>query len=189
MAEAKPLSFELNPEMMELLHKEFKVEDVVSRFQEAIKGKSPDDIQRTAQEIFSEYGRRWIRRTLQLGEEYPDRTYEVLLEAIDHTGGYFRFGLLPQRFLEIAYLSIQEFSSLPIVTCNANQLTYRIRECTMYNEIKGRCGGEVAGLMPCKHCCITALRVLHQDLELDARIRMDSSMAEEGHCQFTAVRS
>ncbi|MBW2324085.1 MAG: hypothetical protein JRF41_11325 [Deltaproteobacteria bacterium] len=86
--EAKNYSYELNPDMLKLLREEFDVDKVTSKFAEAIKGKSAGEIEAEGKAIFEEYGRNWIRQSLKLGEEYPDRTYEVLLEAIDKTGGY-----------------------------------------------------------------------------------------------------
>jgi hypothetical protein len=142
-----------------------------------------------AKEIFTEYGRDWIRKSLQLGDEYPDRTYEVLLEAIDYADGYYKFGLMPQRALEIAYLSIMEISTLPIVICNNNILSYRMVNCLTNKTIKEKLGEEVANRVPCRHACLTAAKVVHQDLELDAKISMDAEMGKDGYCQFTALKA
>jgi hypothetical protein len=186
MVEGVAYSFELNPEMLDLLNKEFDVKKIASRFAEAVKGKSQDEIEKIAKDMFTEYGTEWIRRTLQLGEEYPDRTYEVLKEAIDKTGGYYKFSLLPQRFLEIAYLSTQEFPSLPIVENNSRALVYKVADCLLYKSLKEECGEAVAENLPCKHSCLTALKVLHQDLDLDAHTGMEAEMGKEGYCQFYA---
>jgi hypothetical protein len=186
MAEGIAYSFELNPEMLELINKEFDVTKMAAKFAEAVKGKSTEEIEKIAKEMFTEYGTEWIRRTLQLGEEYPDRTYEVLKEAIDKTGGYYRFALLPQRFIEIAYLATQEFPSLPIVENNARALVYKLPDCLMYKSLKEACGEAVANTVPCKHSCITAIKVLHQDLDIDAHVGMEAEIAKDGYCQFYA---
>ncbi|MCJ7622306.1 MAG: hypothetical protein MUO76_02295, partial [Anaerolineaceae bacterium] len=141
------------------------------------------------EKIFTDYGREWIRKTHKLGEEYPDRTYEVLLEAIDKTGGYLRFSLVPQRFIEIAYLSTQDISILPIVENNKDRLVYRMVECLTFKKIKEKCGAKVADQLPCRHACLTACDVLHQDLDIDAQISMDASIPKDGYCQFTAKRA
>ncbi|MBW2324083.1 MAG: hypothetical protein JRF41_11315 [Deltaproteobacteria bacterium] len=159
--EAKNYSYELNPDMLKLLREEFDVDKVTSKFTEAIKGKSAGEIEAEGKAIFEEYGRNWIRQSQKLGEEYPDRTYEVLLEAIDKTGGYLRFALAPQRFLEIAYLSTQEISILP----------------------------EVANLLPCRHACLTACETLHRDLGIDALVQMEAQIPKDGYCQFAARRA
>ncbi|MBW1710705.1 MAG: hypothetical protein JRJ73_12615 [Deltaproteobacteria bacterium] len=187
--EAKNYSYELNPDMLKLLREEFDVDKVTSKFTEAIKGKSAGEIEAEGKAIFEEYGRNWIRQSQKLGEEYPDRTYEVLLEAIDKTGGYLRFALAPQRFLEIAYLSTQEISILPIIENNVNRLVYRMVDCDTYKNLKEKCGEEVANLLPCRHACLTACETLHRDLGIDALVQMEAQIPKDGYCQFAARRA
>jgi len=189
MPNGQAYSFELNPELLDMLHKEFNVEGIVSRFSDAIKGKSLEETKKIGEEIFAEYGTEWIRRTLQLGEEYSDRTYEIIQQAVDKTGGYYRFALVPQRFLEIAYLAIQEFSALPVVENNAGKLVYKIADCLMYKKLKETCADEVVKLLPCKEACLRACRVLHQDLDLDALVGMQADMIKDGYCEFYAKRA
>jgi len=186
---AENYSYELNPDMLKLLREEFDVDKATSAFAEAIRGKSAEEAEAEGKAFFEDYGRNWIRRSLKLGEEYPDRTYEVLLEAIDKTGGYLRFALVPQRFLEIAYLSTQELSVLPIIENNVNRLVYRMVDCQTYKKLQEKCGEEVANLLPCRHACLTACETLHQDLEIDALIQMEAQMPKDGYCQFAAKRA
>ncbi|MGC1404070.1 MAG: hypothetical protein WA974_14215 [Thermodesulfobacteriota bacterium] len=185
----KHYSFELNPEMLNLLGQEFDVDKLAARFAEAIKGKPESEIETIGKELFESYGRDWMKKTHKLGDQYPDRTYEVLLEAVDKTNGYLNFALVPQRFIEIAYLSTQEISILPIVENNHNRLIYRMVSCKTFNKIKEKCGEKVAGLLTCKHACLTACRTIHQDLEIDALISMTASIPKEGYCQFEAKRA
>ena len=188
MVEKRVLSYELNQDMLALIRQEFDVEKLVTRFCEAIADKGKQEIEGIGKEIFAEYGRDLIRRTLQLGEEYPDRTYEVLKEAIDQLGGYYKFGLLPQRFLEIAYLSLSELRNLPIMENNPRRLAYRITDCPIYKSLTDKCGEDTAKLMACRHVCLTAVDVLHQDLDLDAVAAMEASMPKDGYCQFSASK-
>ena len=189
MQEARAYSFELNGDMLRLLREEFDVEKVTSAFADAIKGKTPKEIEAGAKAIFEEYGRNWIRRCMQLGEEYPDRTYEVLKAAIDKTGGYYRFGLVPQRLLEIAYLSTHDISTLPIIECTANRLIYRMVDCLLFSKLREKCGDEIVKLLPCRHACLTACQTLHDDLNIDASIGMEASMPKEGYCRFAAKKA
>jgi len=189
MVEKKALSYELNQDMLALIRREFDVEKVVTRFSEATANKSEQQIEEIGKEIFAEYGTELMHRTLQLGEEYPDRTYEVLKEAIDQLGGYYKFALLPQRFLEIAYLSIFELRNLPIMENNSRRLAYKITDCPIYRLLTDKCGEDVAKLMTCRHICLTAIDVLHQDLDLDAVASMEASSPKNGYCQFSASKS
>jgi hypothetical protein len=187
--EIKHYSFELNPEMLNLLGQEFDVDKVTTQLAEAIQGKTESEIETIGNDLFENYGREWMKKTHKLGDEYPDRTYEVLLEAVDKTNGYLKFALMPQRFIEIAYLSTQEISTLPVVENNHDRLIYRMIQCKTFNKIKEKCGEKVAGLLTCKQACLTACRTIHQELEIDALISMTASIPKEGYCQFEAKRA
>jgi hypothetical protein len=186
--EIKRYSFELHPEMLQRLGDEFDAEKVAARFAEVVRGKTPEEIEALGREFFEDHGRKWMQKTHQLGEEYRDRTYEVLLEAVDKTEGYLKFALVPQRFIEIAYLSTQEFSVLPIIENNHNRLVYRLNQCRLYNLIREKCGEETARVLACRHGCLEASRTIHRLLDLEARIRMTASLPQEGYCQFEASR-
>ena len=142
--EPKLHSYELNKEMMAELAEEFDVEALATDFAKAVDGKSGDEAAAEAEKFFTDYGTRWIRKSHKLGEEYPDRTYEVLLEAIDSTDGYLRFALVPQRFLEIAYLATQDFPHLTVIENNQKRLIYRLKQCKTYEKLKETCGDELA---------------------------------------------
>ena len=187
--EPKLYSYELNKEMMEQLAEEFDVESMTTDFAKALEGKSGDEAAAEAERFFTDFGTRWIQKSHKLGEEYPDRTYEVLLETIDSLDGYLRFGLVPQRFLEIAYLATQDFQHLPIIENNQYRLIYRLKQCKTYEQLKEKCGDEMAETLPCRHACTTACEVLHRDLEVDATIEMQAEMPKDGYCQFAAIRA
>jgi hypothetical protein len=152
--EPKLYSYELNKEMMAELAEEFDVEALATDFAKVVDGKSGDDAAAAAESFFTDYGTRWIRKSHKLGEEYPDRTYEVLLEAIDSTDGYLRFALVPQRFLEIAYLATQEFPHLPIIENNQYRLIYRLKQCKTYEKLKrrARCSTAISRWTPRSRC-------------------------------------
>lgn len=189
LSKKQMLSFELDKTMLGMIKKEFDPKNIVEKFAQAIKGKSAKESEKIGQEMFAAYGTDWIRRSLQLGEEYPDRTYQVILEAIDKTGGYYRFGLVPQRFLEIAYLGVMEFPTLPVTACYSKLLSYRVPSCTVYKELQEQCGEETAKKMPCKEACQAVMRLVHQDLGLDAITGISAEMSKDGYCEFYARKS
>lgn len=180
----RPYSFELNEEMIALLRQEFESSGVVNKFTQAIAGKKGTEIDDIAKDVFGEYGKGWMRKVLQLGEEYPDRTYEVLREVVDRTGELF-FPLIPQRFIEIAYLSTQQFLKLSVLENHRHKLVYQVPDCYTFRLLREKCGSEVADLLPCKYGCFAALEVLFQDLNLDVTIDMDA--LEDGYCQFVVT--
>jgi len=177
-------SFELNEEMIALLRQEFEPLGVVNKFTQAIAGKKGTEVDEIAKDVFGEYGKEWMRKVLQLGEEYPDRTLEVLREVIDRTSELF-FPLIPQRFIEIAYLSTQQFLKLPILENYHHKLVYQVPNCYTLKLLREKCSSKVADLLPCKYGCLTALEVLFQDLNLDVTIDMNTS--EDGYCQFAVT--
>ena len=176
-------SFELNEDMIALLRQEFDPAKIVAKFAQAIAGKQKDEVANEAKEIFSEYGREWMKKVLQLGEEYSDRTYDLLKEVIDETGEFF-FPHVPQRFIEIAYLSTQQFLKLPILENYRQRLLYQVPDCYTFRQLKEHCGSEIAEPMPCKHACLSGLEAMCRDLDLDVTIDMEAETAKDGYCQF-----
>jgi len=182
----RPYSFDLNEDMIKLIRDEFSAEDVVSKLAEAISGKAASEVEKMGKEIFEDYGQNWMRKTMQLGEEYPDRTIESVKETVDHSGIQFLlFPHVPQRFVEIAYLSTQRFLKLPIIFNNARELAYQVPQCLLFNTIKEKCGDEVANLMTCQNVCLKALETLGKDLELDLAINMEATTAKDAYCEFS----
>lgn len=183
-----PYSYELSEEMLDLLRQEFNPDNIVGRFAGAIKGKSTEEIEKADKEFFINYGKSWMKRVIQLGEEYPDRTYEVLKDVVERTGDLL-FPLVPQRFLEIAYLGTQELTNLPIIENWAQRLVYHVPNCLMYRTIKEKCGAEVAELMGCQHGCLAGLEALLGSLDIDAIINMNATTAKDGYCQFSLTKA
>ena len=111
----RPYSFDLNEDMLRMIREEFGAEVAAAKLAEAIKGKPKGEIEKAGKQFFEEFGQQWMNRVMQLGEEYPDRTIEVILESIDRDGNQFMvFPHVPQRYVEIAYLATQQFLKLPI---------------------------------------------------------------------------
>lgn len=184
MVEVKTYSFELNPEMIDLLRREFQIGNVVDRFAEAIKGKKGAEVEATGAEYFGGFGKEWMTRAIQLGEEYPDRTYEVLRGAVDHTGVY-NFPFMLQRFIEIAYLSIMEIFTLPILQNSYDRLAYKMVDCPMFKALVEKCGQGVANQLPCQHACLTACTTVARHFGVDVATEMQGTTPKDGHCQFS----
>ena len=184
----RPFSFELNTDMLDLLREEFDPPQIVARFANAIKGKDKKEVATIAGEMFGEYGKNWMKKVRQLGEEYSDRTYEVMMGMIDEVGELF-FPLVPQRFIEIAYLSTQEFLKLTVLENWIERLIYQVPNCYMYRQLQEQCGEDIAMTMPCKDACLNGLDTLCRDFDLDVTIGMDSETAKDGVCQFRITRA
>ena len=178
-------SFDLNEDMIKMIREEFNADVVSSKLFEAIEGKKKGEIAEVAGALFKELGQAWMQKTIQLGEEYSDRTIEIVLESVDRQGNQFMvFPHVPQRFIEIAYLGTQDFMKVPITLNNLEMLEYRIPQCALFRAIKEKCGEEVAGLMTCKDYCLSALETVKKHVEMEAIIDMAKSTATDGYCEF-----
>jgi hypothetical protein len=180
-------SFELNQDLLNRLREESDPAEVVARFARAVGGKKGAESDSVAEKLFGEYGQSWMKKTLQLGEEYPDRTYEVIREAADQTGELV-FPLILQRFIEIAYLGTQQFRKLPVVENWARRLVYKVTDCYTFNLLKEKCAPEVVALLPCRHACLAAGNTACRELNLEATTTMDASMVKDGCCRFVITR-
>jgi hypothetical protein len=187
-ATPRPYSFELNMDLMKLLRDEFDPPLVVGKFTDSIGNKKEGEIAGLAEKFFKEHGERWMKKTVRLGEEYPDRTYEVLKEVADETGELV-FPLVVQRFIEIAYLSTQKFRVLPIVENWGKRLIYKVPDCYMFAVIKEKCGPAAAGALPCRHACLELCNSICRHFNSDALVKMESTMVDNNFCQFAISKT
>ena len=179
-------SFDLNEDMVNMIRSEFNADAVSSRLAEAIKGKNKADIAEVAGALFKELGEAWMQKTIQLSEEYSDRTVEVVLESVDRQGNQFlSWPHMPQRFVEIAYLSTQAFLKVPITLNNSEEFEYRIPQCALFGAIKEKCGDDVANLMTCKDYCLTALETVRRNQDIEVITDMPKTTAADGYCEFS----
>jgi len=182
-----PYSFELNMDMVGLIRKDFDPPLVVSEFAKALGEKGGEKAEAVAERVFGKYGAEWMKKSIQLGEEYPDRTYEILRVAADKTGELV-FPLVLQRFMEIAYLSTQQFRILKIVENWSRRLVYMLKDCYMFKTLQEKCGVEVANSLPCRHACLTGIQTAAQSLQMDVSAEMEAMMVKDGYCQFAINR-
>ena len=181
----KPYSFDLNEDMVKMIREEFNADIVSDKLADAIKGKAKEEVEKAGSALFEELGAALMRRTMQLGDEYSDRTIEVVKESVDRQGNQFMiWPHVPQRFIEIANLGTQEFLKVAITLNNQWDMAYRIPQCALYAKITEKSGDEVAKMMTCKNYCLNALGTLRKDLEMDAVINMVAETPKDGYCEF-----
>lgn len=184
MVEKKGYSFELHEDMLSLIEKEFSPQEIAARMAATVEGKPASEITEIGRQIFEEYGNLWGKRVLDLGESYMDRTYEILKEAVDETGSP-AFPLIPQRFIEIAYLSTQRISTLPIVENNISRFIFRIENCRTYQAIMDQCGRDTAERLTCRHGCLNLCAGIMKGLNIEGiEADMSATTPVDGHCRF-----
>lgn len=185
VAETKKLSFELSEEMLQMIAEEFNPEKTVQRYAEAVKNM---DREVAAKEIFGEYGTKLGKRSIQLGNEYSDRTYEVMLAMVDHTGGAYKFPLVPQRFLEIAYLSILNRFTFPVIINSSQEFVFKINGCPIFASLKGVCENEHLEGIPCRLGCINLIKTAFSYFDLDVVIEASTDPISANECKFRVTK-
>lgn len=181
----KPYSFDLNEDMVKLLKDEYNAEKIVGGLMEAVKGKTAGNV-KAAEHYFQGLGEKWMRKTIQLSDEYPDRTIEMVMETVDRNGKQFLiFPHVHQRYVEVGYLAVQEFLKVPITLNNAVELEYRIPRCSVYAKIKDKMGEEFAKHMTCSQFCLAGLDTVQKHLNIDVIVAQKAKTAKEGYCEFS----
>ncbi len=188
MYDVRPYSFELNEDWLAIMAAEFDMEKSAADFSHLVKGRSESELDDAAKGFFEDYGTRLMKRSLELGEQYMDRTYEVLKEACDKTDGYLTWPLVPQRFIEAAVLSAQDKLVLPVIQNSHDCLQFRVEECLLYSALSKECGEATAQLLPCRHGCFALIDTAFRDLGLEAITSMTAAVPQQEYCEFTAIR-
>jgi len=185
----RPYSFDLNQDMIDVLKGEYSADIVVGKLADAVKGKTGAELEKAATAFFEEQGRGLMQRVIQLSEEYPDRTIEVVMETVDRNGVQFLiFPHLPQRWAEVATLGTQKFLKVAITLNNVNNLQYRVPQCALYTEISEKLGEDVAKKMTCKAYCMSQLETIRGNIDVDVVSDMMASTATDGYCEFSMRR-
>jgi hypothetical protein len=170
--------FDLDEELIKDLSEEFNP----LNFVKALELPNSEDSEAMSTS-FKNYGRDLARRSILKGEKKLDRTYEVIKQAIEKTGEL-KFPLVPQRFIEIAYLSTQPFKRLWVTSNSAKVFSYRLKECNIYQAIRQKYGEEVANKMVCQSACFAMLDEIFLHFGFDIQSSLETSMANAGSCQF-----
>ncbi len=183
----KDYTFDLAEEMVDRIKNEFYPHDTVAELAPKVAGKAPAEARRIAEEHFRDYGRRWMDRSLELGNQYRDRAYETLLAAAAKTGEM-AFPFIPERFIEIAYLSTQPIYSLPITENTKNAFGYKMVFCDTIENLREQCGDALADQLPCREGCLAAAERAFTANGFDVEVTQDASIIDGDFCQFSVRR-
>lgn len=181
-------SFDLDQEMVDEIGEAFDPRAAVADLATLVDGKPADEAEAIARAYFADYGRRLAGRSAALGEEFRDRTYEVMLAAQERTGND-GWPFTAQRILEIAYLSSQPIYTLPIVENSAYRFSWKLALCETYHQLEEQLGPEFAQRLPCRQACIAATQRAFERAGFPVAVLQDARMPEDEYCQFTAPRA
>lgn len=176
MTSTQGYSWDLAEEMIKRLEEEFGPE--------ALRAELKAGGDKSTEALFAGFGRRWMERTLELGEQHSDRTYETLKAAAAKTGSL-SFPFIPERFIEIAFLATQPIYTLPIVENGARGLVFKVPFCGYVKMIREELGDEEAALLPCKEACFAACRLAFERFGSKVTVGMDAAVPKDEFCQFS----
>ena len=189
MPESKIRSFDLDREMLSLIEAKFSPDLIAEQLSIAVEGKPSSSALEIGSALFTEYGRQWAKWCVDLGRQYPDRTYEVLQEAAAQTGRLV-FPLFAQRFIEIAFLATQDISILPIVENNAQRLVFRVENCATYQAVAKRCSAETTRMLTCREGCLNLCRTILDEFRIQGvQVELVERTPDVGHCVFRLAKS
>ncbi len=183
----KDWTFDLAEDLIDSIKSEFDPNDAVGELAPRVAGKPAGEAEEAALQFFTNYGRRWMDRTLELGEKHSDRAYETLKAAAERTGEL-AFPFIPERFVEIAYLATQPIYSLPIVENTVNTFSYKMVFCDTITALREQCGDELADRLPCRAGCLAAAERAFTSKGFNVVVSQDSRLSDGEFCQFTVRR-
>ena len=179
----KPYSFDLNEDIVKMLKADFSADKIVAALVDSVKGANKAG----AEAFFKDMGVKMMRKTIQLSDEYPDRTIEMVMETVDRNGKQFMvFPHQHQRYVEVTYLAMQDFLKVPITLNNMDMLSYRIPRCSVYGKIKEKVGEDFAKQMTCKNLCLSALATVQKHIpSVEVLISQPYETAKDTFCEFS----
>jgi hypothetical protein len=183
----KDWSFDLADEMIDAIKNEFDPHDAVAELAPKVAGKPVAEALPIAEAFFKDYGHRWMSRTIELGNVHRDRTYQNLLTAAAKTGEM-AFPFIPERFVEIAYLSTQPIYSLPITDNTKTSFGYKMVFCDTIESMREQCGEELADRLPCREGCLAAAELAFTANGFEVNVSQEASIIDGEFCQFKVRR-
>jgi hypothetical protein len=179
-----PRAFNLDEDMVKRISQEFDFGKAANFFCKQVKDKRDGEILERAQAFFSDLGRRIMLTSLVEGEKHQDLTYITMKEYIEKTGVGI-FPLIPQRYIEIANLCAMPIYELDVIQSNANKLSYRIRDCAVYQVLLEELGKDRAEKLPCRFGCLMLSKTVADHFAFKADVIMETKQSIDGYCQFS----
>jgi hypothetical protein len=180
----------LNREMILQIRREFDASKVVDDFARAVQ--NGEDVEKAGEDIFSSFGERLAKRVIEFGEKKSDLMYEEIKKQVEKLSGRLYFPFVPERFIEIAYLSIfPKIKRMTITEANEGCLSFRVSEgeCGIYSGIFTQCGKDTAKVLACEHGCLTLLDTFYADLNVgSAKVKMLGKIPKDTYCEFRCDR-
>ncbi len=183
---SKKISYRLSAELVELLEREFPIDQLVTRYKGALEDLDEALEGDIDKDLFGTFGRNLADRLCELESGYRDRNAEVLYMVAQQTGH--SFPSIQQRLLEMAYLSIMNENKIRFQEISFKRLAYEVSFCVLNLQLVQEMGPEVAGRIPCRHLCVELNRRICENTDIGhvVGVNMPSKISDEkGSCVFS----
>lgn len=149
---------------------------------EQLNDKSEDEKPALVARVLRSYAQDLMKKAIELGNKYKDRTAEVMEAVAARTGIY--FPCLPQRYLEICMLAIRPEDKWKINEANPARFVFTVSDCTFRRPLQERYGEELA----CQEGCLNLLYTLYKELGMKVEVSLNQDLAggNDGCC-FVSV--
>jgi len=162
--------------------RDFKMDGAINRFISSVKEKKTNQIEDIAKQVLGEYSQKLSSSLVKSEKDLLDRTGEIMYQVAEKTGA--RFPSIPQRLMELAFMSTRPQDRLLISIATTKELLLRVAPCVAYSELKKNLGEEKARSIPCKYGCIAYSRALFDELKIPVKPGIKAKMSEKGYCEF-----
>ncbi|MHB1419186.1 MAG: hypothetical protein ACYCX4_06280 [Bacillota bacterium] len=177
--------YDLHDIVLQQLAASYDVSKAAQEYAAQVKGKSADEAKQIADDFFTRYGTGLIEKTIELGDQYKDRTAEWIEIVAKKTGVI--FPAIPQRHLETSMLATRPTDKWQLHECSQKRISYSVNQCSLYNALKETAGDVAENSLPCSASCLSSLGTLFSKCGVTVTVDMEKKINQDGACKFNAV--
>jgi hypothetical protein len=160
----------------------FNMMKAISGFISMAKEKTGKQIEVIARQVLGEYSRELSTSLVDSEKDRMDRGGEIIHQVAERTG--IKFPSIPQRLIELGFMSTRAQDKLTISVSTPRTLTLRVSTCAAYTELESKFGEAIARDLPCKYGCLANSKMLFDKLNMPVEIEGCSNINEKGYCEF-----
>lgn len=161
----------------------FNMTKAISEFILMAKEKTSKQIDSVARQVLGKYSQELSTSLVDSEKDHMDRGGEIIHQVAERTG--IKFPSIPQRLIELGFMSTRAQDKLAISVSTSKTLTLRVSACAAYDELKSKLGEEKAKDLPCKYGCLANSKILFDKLNIPVELEGSADINEKGYCEFT----
>jgi hypothetical protein len=161
----------------------FNMTKAISEFILIAKEKISKHIDSVARQVLGKYLQELSTSLVDSEKDHMDRGGEIIHQVAERTG--IKFPSIPQRLIELGFMSTRAQDKLTISVSTSRTLTLRVSDCAAYAELKSKLEEEKAKDLPCKYGCLANSKILFDKLNIPVELEGNADMSKKGYCEFT----